>query len=112
LIGYLNSNVVFSDGRFSAPGLRLQPAYMEMLGVEWRIRRHLSAHLQYEYYTSPFRGSGLNLLDHGVSEFSFGISHATQSHLLIQLYGIENLNVPFGAAADFTFGLAISWFTG
>ena len=77
LIGYLNSNVVFSDGRFSAPGLYLQTAYMEMLGVEWRILRHLSAHFQYEYYTSPFRGSGLNLLDHGVSEFAFGISHAT-----------------------------------
>lgn len=109
LVGYLNGSVVFSQGRFRAPGLSLRPAILAMAGIEWRIRRNFSAHVQFSRNTSPFEGSGLRPLDNGVSEFTVGISLATNSHFVWHLYIIENMNKPFGAAADFSFGLAMSW---
>jgi hypothetical protein len=109
LVAYLNANVVFSQGRLYAPGLSLQPVYSAMLGAEWRVRRHLSLHLQGEFYTSPIRGSGLNMLDNGLSEFAIGVSYAPRPDLLMRLYAVENINTPVGSGADFTYGVALSW---
>jgi hypothetical protein len=63
---------------------------------------------QLDYYTSPFHGTGVRVLDNGVFEAAFGFNYRFNPHLLFQLYGIENFAVPRGAAADFTLGTNIA----
>jgi hypothetical protein len=105
---YLNQSVVFPGGNFGSSDLTLRAIYSAALAVEFMWTPHFSLVGQLDYYTSPFHGTGVRALDNGVFEAAFGFNYRFNSHLLIQLYGIENFAVPQGAAADFTFATNIA----
>jgi hypothetical protein len=57
---------------------------------------------QFDYYSSPYHGTGTQVLDKGVTEAVFGFGWRVTRSLLWQVYGIENLDFIRGSAADFT----------
>jgi hypothetical protein len=107
---YLNQNVVFPMGRFLYTGFTLNPISTTIMSMEWIWSPRLSWLTQIDFYTSPFHGTGVRLLDFGASEIAFGFDYALRPHVLWQLYGIENLNKPYlESAADFTLLTAVSY---
>ncbi len=100
---YFNQDVVFPMGRFLYTGFTLNPISTTILSVEWIWSPKFSWLTQVDFYTSPFHGTGVNVLDFGANEISFGFDYALRHHVLWQLFGIENFNKPYQAsAADFT----------
>jgi hypothetical protein len=105
---YLNQSVVFPEGDFGSSDLTLRPIYSAALAAEFMWTSSFSLVGQLDYYTSPFHGTGVQVLDNGVFEAAFGFNYRFNPHFLLQLYGIENFAVPRGAAADFTLGTNIA----
>jgi len=105
---YLNQSVVFPGGDFGSSDLTLRAIYSAALAVEFMWTARFSLVGQLDYYTSPFHGTGIRVLDNGVFEAAFGFNYRFNPHLLFQLYGIENFAVPRGASADFTLGTNIA----
>lgn len=97
---YGNINGVFPTGRIA--GLPLQPTISGLAATEYLWSEHLSLTLQFDYYSSPFHGVGLEALDKGVTEVVAGFSYRVTEHWLWQMYGVENVDFITGAAADFT----------
>ena len=97
---YANLNGVFPTGRIA--GLPLQPTFSSLTAAEYLWSEHLSLTLQFEYYTTPFHGTGLEIFDKGVSEVTGGFSYLVTRRWLWQVYGVENVDFITGSAADFT----------
>jgi len=106
---YLNTSVVFPGGNFGATDLTLKPIYTASLAGEFLWTSRFSVVGQIDYDTTPFHGTGIRILDHGVSEGALGLNYRIRPHLLWQLYGIENFNNPIGAAADFTLATDVAY---
>lgn len=101
---YLNQDVVFPVGKFGHTDLTLRPIFTTNIATEFLWTSRSSIVGQLDYYTTPFHGTGTQILDHGASEVALGLNYHIRPDLLWQLYGIENFNSPKGAAADFTLG--------
>jgi hypothetical protein len=102
---YVNQNIVFPTDKFADTNLSLNPVSTTGGAAEWQWNSWFSTVVQLDYYTTPFHGTGTNALDNTVFEIAFGVNVRFGHHLLWQLYGIENFNVPESeAAADFTLG--------
>jgi hypothetical protein len=97
---YGNVNGVFPTGRIA--GLPLQPTISGLAVAEYLWSENLSLTLQFDYYSSPFHGVGLETLDKGVTEVVAGFNYRVTEHWLWQVYGIENVDFITGSAADFT----------
>lgn len=97
---YANLNGVFPTGRIA--GLPLQPTFSSLTAAEYLWSERLSLTLQFEYYTTPFHGVGLEIFDKGVTEVTAGFSYLVTKRWLWQVYGIENVDFITGSAADFT----------
>jgi hypothetical protein len=97
---YSNLNGVFPTGRIA--GLPLQPTISGLAATEYLWSGNLSLTLQFDYYSSPFHGVGLQVLDKGVTEVVAGFNYRAAEHWLWQVYGIENVDFITGSAADFT----------
>ncbi len=107
---YFNQSVVFPLGTFLDTGFTLNPISTTILAVEWIWSPRFSWVTQIDFFTSPFHGTGVDALDNTVNEATFGFDYALKPHVLWQVYGTENFNVPdIGAAADFTLGTTISY---
>jgi hypothetical protein len=107
---YLNQNVVFPMGHFLNTDFSLNPISTTVLAFEWVWSPAFSWLTHLDYYTSPFHGTGVQVLDYSVSEIAFGFGYALRPHVLWQLYGIENFNKPyFGAATDFSLLTTVSY---
>jgi hypothetical protein len=100
LIFYGNVNGVFPTGRIA--GLPLQPVISGIAALELLASDDLSFTAQFDYYSSPYHGTGTQVLDKGVTEAVFGFSYRLTKNFLWQVYGIENLDFIRGSAADFT----------
>jgi len=107
-IFYFNQSVVAPGGHFGRAELILVPIYSAALTAEFMVTRSFSIVGQADAYSTPFRGTGASLLDHGVTEAVLGVNYRTRSRTLWQLFGIENFVEPVGAAADFTLGTQIA----
>lgn len=109
-IAYVNVNGVFPMGHVS--GLNPQPIMSAVTTVEYLWSDNLSLTTHFDYYSSPFHGTGLKVLDRDVTEFVLGFSYQLRPHLLWQVYGIENLDLVTGGAADFTLSTVVTYHLG
>jgi hypothetical protein len=82
------------------------------VGPELRLTSNTSLNLQYDGATSPYLPTGSTALDAGYGDVSFGLNHrftAGRRFLVTQLYGRENMLLPFSvrwnADPDFAIGV-------
>ncbi len=104
---FVNLNGIFPTGSFA--GFSLGPAFSSITGGEYRWSPNLSLVAQFDYYSSPYRNTGLNMLDRGVTEVALGFNYRLRPHLLWQVYGVENLDFIRDSAADFTLSTVITY---
>lgn len=104
---YGNLNGIFPTGEVA--GLTVQPAMSGMLAAEYLWSSNVSFVGHFDYYTSPYHGTGSPVLDEGVSEVVFGFNYHLKDNLLWQVYGIENLDFNRGSAADFTVSTVMTY---
>jgi hypothetical protein len=104
---YGNLNGVVPTGRVA--GMSLQPTISGLVAVEYLWSENLSFTAQFDYYSTPFHGTGTRTLDKGVTESAVGFSYRLTQHLLWQGYGIENLDFITGSAADFTLSTMLTY---
>ncbi len=104
---YGNVNGIFPTGRVA--GLTLKPAMSGLGAVEYLWTRDFSLVAQFDYYSSPFHGTGSPILDRGVTEVAAGFNYRLRDQLLWQVYGIENLDFITGSAADFTLSTVVTY---
>ena len=97
---YGNLNGVFPTGRIA--GLPLQPTISSLTAVEYLWSQNLSLTLQFDFYSTPFHGAGLEIFDKGVTEVVAGFNYRVTKHWLWQFYGVENVDLITGSAADVT----------
>ena len=90
-------------------GLGLQPVVSGLVAVEYLWTENLSFTAHFDYYSSPFYGTGTQVLDKGVTESVLGVSYRILPALLWQLYGVENLDFITGSAADFTLSTVLTY---
>lgn len=106
-IAYLNVNGVFPTGKVS--GLSLDPIFSSVIALEYLWTPRFSMVLQFDYYSTPFSGTGLKVLDRGVTEVAAGFSYRLQDHILWQVYGVENVDFITNSAADFTLSTLVTY---
>lgn len=106
-IVYGNLNGVFPTG--SIAGMPLQPTISGLVAVEYLWSDNLSLTAQFDYYSPPFHGVGLRVLDKGVTELAVGFSYRLTKSLLWQAYGVENTDLITGSAADFTLSTLLTY---
>ena len=104
---YGNLNGIFPTGSIS--GLTLQPAMSGLVAAEYLWSPALSLTAQFDYYSSPFHGTGSPVLDEGVTEVAAGFNYRLRNNLLWQVYGVENLDFIRGGAADFTLSTVMTY---
>jgi hypothetical protein len=83
-------------------GLGLRPTVSGLAAIEYLWSENLSITAHFDYYSSPFHGTGANAFDQGVAESVLGFSYRVAPHFLWQVYAVENLDFITGSAADFT----------
>lgn len=106
-IVYGNLNGVVPTGRIA--GMPLQPTISGLVAVEYLWSENLSFTAQFDYYSTPFHGVGLRVVDKGVTESVVGFSYRLTKSLLWQVYGVENLDFITGSAADFTLSTVFTY---
>jgi uncharacterized protein DUF3187 len=104
---YANVNAVFPTG--SLAGLDLQPTFSGLAAAEYLLTPKFSLIAQFEYYSSPFHGTGMKLLDRGITEAAGGFNYRLRDNLVWQLYGVENVDFITGSAADFTLSTVFTY---
>jgi hypothetical protein len=104
---YSNLNGVVPTGRIA--GIAVQPTISGLVAVEYLWSENLSFTTQFDYYSSPFHGTGTGVLDKGVTESVAGFSYRLTQNLLWQGYAIENLDFITGSAADFTLSTLLTY---
>lgn len=104
---YGNLNGIFPTG--SIAGLTLQPAMSGIVAAEYLWSPAVSLVAQFDYYSTPFHGTGTPVLDQGVTEVAAGFNYRLRNNLLWQVYGVENLDFIRGGAADFTLSTVVTY---
>lgn len=97
---YGNVTGVFPTGTIA--GLGLRPTVSGLAAIEYLWSENLSITAHFDYYSSPFHGTGANAFDQGVTESVLGFSYRVAPHFLWQVYAVENLDFITGSAADIT----------
>ena len=82
-IVYGNINGVFPTGRIA--GLPFHPVVRALVAVEYLWSNNLSFTAQFDYYSSPYHGTGTQVLDKGVTESVVGFSYRVTQNFLWQL---------------------------
>lgn len=104
---YGNVNGILPTG--SIAGLGLQPVVSGLVAAEYLWSPAASFEVQFDYYSSPFHGTGSPVLDQGVTEIVAGFNYRLRNNLLWQVYGVENVDFIRGAAADFTLSTVMTY---
>lgn len=104
---YGNLNGIFPTG--SIAGLTLQPAMSGIVAAEYLWSPAVSLVAQFDYYSTPFHGTGTPVLDQVVTEVAAGFNYRLRNNLLWQVYGVENLDFIRGGAADFTLSTVVTY---
>ena len=86
----------------SIAGLGLRPTLSGLAAIEYVWSENLSFTTHFNYYSSPFHGTGTEAFDRGVTESVLGFSYRVVPHFLWQVYAVENLDFIRGSAADVT----------
>ena len=98
----LHGNVTGVVPTGTIAGLGLRPTVSGLAAIEYLWSENLSITTHFDYYSSPFHGTGVRAFDQGVTEAVLGFSYRVVSHFLWQVYAVENLDFIIGSAADFT----------
>jgi hypothetical protein len=104
---YANLNGVLPTG--SIAGFSLQPTISTMVVAEYLWSENLSITAHFDYYSTPFHGTGSSVFDKGVTETVLGFSYRVAPHWLWQVYAVENVDFITGSAADFTLSTLITY---
>jgi hypothetical protein len=107
VILYGNFNGMLPTGPVS--GLSVNPSISAIAAAEYLWTRAFSLVVQFDYYSSPFRNTGTDILDRGVTEIAVGYNYRLRPELIWQVYGIENLDFTRGSAADFTLSTLVTY---
>jgi len=107
LILYGNLTGVAPTGTIAGFGLR--PTMSGIFAVEYLWSENLSITTHFDYYSSPFSGTGSPVFDQSVTESVLGFSYRLTPHLLWQTYAVENLDFITGSAADFTLSTLLTY---
>lgn len=104
---YANMTGVVPTGTIA--GLGLQPTFSGLAAIEYLWSENLSITTHFDYYSSPFHGTGAQVFDQGVTESVLGFNYRVVSHFLWQVYAVENLDFITGSAADFTLSTVFTY---
>ena len=104
---YGNFNGMFPTGSVST--LSTHPYVSGIAGVEYLFTSNFGLTVQFDYYSSPFRNTGTNILDGAVTDVAFGFNYRVRSNLVWQVYGVENLDFTRDSAADFTLSTLMTY---
>lgn len=104
---YANINGVLPTG--SIAGFSLQPTISTMAIAEYLWSENLSITAHFDFYSTPFHGTGSNVFDKGVTETVLGFSYRIAPRWLWQAYAVENVDFITGSAADFTLSTVITY---
>jgi hypothetical protein len=104
---YGNFNGIFPTG--SVATLSTHPAVSGLAAAEYLFTTNFSLTAQFDYYTSPFRGTGTKILDGAVTDVAFGFNYRLRPTLVWQVYGVENLDLTRDSAADFTLSTLLTY---
>ena len=104
---YGNVTGVVPTGTIAGIGLR--PTLSGLVAIEYLWSENLSITLHFDYYSSPFKSTGISAFDKGVTESVLGFSYRVAPHLLWQVYGVENVDFITGSAADFTLSTLLTY---
>lgn len=104
---YGNLNGILPTGRVA--GLGVGPMLTGLAAAEYRWSPTFSLVAQFEGYSSPYRNTGADFLDNGVTEVTLGFSYLASDRYFWQVYGVENIDFPKGSAADFTLATVLTY---
>ncbi len=104
---YANMTGVVPTGTIAGFGLR--PTLSGLAAIEYLWSENLSITTHFDYYSSPFSGTGSPVFDQGVTESVLGFSYRVAPRFLWQVYGVENLDFITGSAADFTLSTVLTY---
>lgn len=104
---YANLDGVLPTG--SIAGFSLQPTISAMAVAEYLWSENLSITAHFDFYSTPFHGTGSDVFDKGVTETVLGFSYRVAPHWLWQVYAVENLDFITGSAADFTLSTVVTY---
>ncbi len=104
---YANVTGVVPTGTIA--GFSLQPTLSGLAAIEYLWSENLSITTHFDYYSSPFHGTGADAFDQGVTESVLGFNYRVVPHLLWQVYGVENLDFITGSAPDFTLSTVLTY---
>ncbi len=102
-----NLNGIFPTGQVA--GLTVQPAMSSVVALEYLWSPTVSLVGQFDYYSSPYHGTGSPVLDEGVTEVVVGFLYQLRPNVVWQLYAVENLDFIRGSAADFTLSTVLTY---
>lgn len=104
---YGNVNGIVPTGKVA--GLSVNPEMSAIAAIEYLWTPAFSLVAQFDYYSSPFRNTGTQILDGSVTEVVVGYNYRLRPNLVWQLYGVENLDFITGSAADFTLSTLVTY---
>ena len=104
---YANMTGVVPTGTIA--GFGLQPTFSGLAAIEYLWSENFSLTTHFDYYSSPFHGTGANAFDQGVTESVLGFNYRVARHFLWQVYAVENLDFITGSAADFTLSTVFTY---
>ena len=104
---YANMTGVVPTGTIA--GLGLKPTLSALAAIEYLWSENLSITTHFNYYSSPFSGTGSSVFDQSVTETVLGFSYRVIPHFLWQVYAVENLDFITGSAADFTLSTVLTY---
>lgn len=104
---YGNLNGIIPTGPVA--GLSVNPEMSAIAAVEYLWTPNFSLIAQFDYFSSPFRNTGTQVLDGGVTEVVVGYSYQIRPKVIWQLYAVENVDFITGSAADFTLSTLVTY---
>jgi len=104
---YANMTGVVPTGTIAGFGLR--PTLSWLAAIEYLWSENLSITTHFDYYSSPFSGTGSPVFDQSVTESVLGFSYRVVQRFLWQVYAVENLDFITGSAADFTLSTVLTY---
>lgn len=104
---YGNVTGVLPTGTIAGFGLR--PTVSGLAAIEYLWSENLSLTTHFDFYSSPFYGTGATAFDQGVTELVLGFNYRVAPHFLWQVYAVENLDFITGSAADFTLSTVFTY---
>lgn len=101
---YVNADVTFPGQAFGEADLSVQPFFLGVLAVEFRVSRSVSLVAQLRGDTRPFHGT-IPLLDKRLLETDVGVNWAITRHLVLQAGVAEDQARSDCCSADVSFFL-------